>query len=872
MQMLQVKIRITGKVQGVGFRPYLFRLSQQLELCGAVRNTGCGVELTWQGTEDAIDAGIRLLRDGTALPVLAELRELEIIERSAVIGEMLSDFRIMESRTGSRSVDIVPDTAPCPECLNEMRTKGERRYRYPFLNCTNCGPRFTIIRGVPYDRERTSMAAFPMCGPCKTEYDNVMDRRFHAQPVCCPACGPHVRLETGSTCPETAEAQNGTGNDGSMDDFAVIRRLQRLLSGGKIAAIKGLGGFHLACDAEDAEAVLALRKRKHREAKPLAVMCRDIAAVRKRCIVSAAEEKLLLDPARPIVILEKKDVRSYAYLSQRSTLGVMLPYTPLHELLFEEADYDCLVMTSANSSSVPVMIDDAEARTALKGIADVFLFHDREIENRCDDSLISVRKDGSLCFFRRSRGYAPSSVPLDPACCPSPGGILALGAEEKASFALGKGNGAHYSAHIGDLKNMETYAHYDGQIRTFMSLFGEKPHTLVTDLHPDFLSVHWAEAYRRASLKEAENEAENCRKCSEKETGINENGPSARLPGIIRVQHHHAHMASCMADNGLTGSCIGIIWDGTGLGEDMQILGSEILLGDYEAVERKGCIRPIPLAGGDLCMAETWRTALGLLEETETGCCAEFRSEGKCVPEGKCGIVRAQIRNRINTPLSSGMGRLFDGIYALITGDGHAAYEGEQAELLEELAVRYLRADRLKPAGGRADGETAADAGQEALHADVEAYPVMFDEAGHFDWRPMVREMLAEMQSAGAVPAGNGLQSGTEQRSTGSSREEILSRISFRFHLTLIRWAEVMCLRIREAELPSDRKHDLSAELPVVLSGGVFFNQLLSDGVKDALEAQGFRVYRHRSVSTGDEGIALGQLAIAANRRQRERL
>lgn len=726
-----------GIVQGVGFRPFLHRLARQYGLVGFVRNTGSGVLGEVEGEESGVRAFCAALTDREALPPLAVVTGSEMTWLDALGKE--EDFSILESAQDGRETLVSPDIGTCDDCMRELYDPKDRRYRYPFINCTNCGPRFTIVKSVPYDRPRTTMAAFPMCHTCQKEYSDLSDRRYHAQPDCCPDCGPRLWFAD-------AEGKEVPGD--------AIENAQALLRRGGILAVKGLGGFHLACTI-DAETVDKLRARKHREEKPLAVLCPDVTAAKRLCRVSDAEERHLTGARKPIVLLKKRDRASHMHLSDNGSIGVMLPYTPIHALLCE--GFESLVLTSANVSDLPATITGEDALRGLAGIADGYLFHNRDIESRCDDSLIRV-VEGEEYFIRRSRGYAPQPIPVHFAA----DGVLALGAEQKASFALGKGAQLFYSQHIGDLKNAETLAHYETQIERFSDLFGITPKRVVCDLHPDYLSTRW--------------------------------GKASGLP-LEQVQHHHAHMAACMADNALSGDVIGVIWDGTGLGTDGSIWGGEFLAGGYGAVTRMGSMRPILLPGGDSAIRNIGRIGSSLLWD------AGLEAGDK--------MTLAMLSRGVNCPPSSGMGRLFDGVYALLTGRASVSYEGQGAVLLEALAEG-------------ASGEN----GQ---------YPIAFyTESGvrRFDWRPMVRALVSDQQ-AGVAP----------------------ETIAMRFHHTLVDMAVQQCAAIREGT-------GLSR---TVLSGGVFFNQILLSGLTTQLEGLGFTVYRHHRVSTGDEGVALGQAAIACS-------
>ena len=750
MKTVRRRWRFTGRVQGVGFRPFLHRLARECNLNGWVRNTSSGVELELEGPDEALKG----FADGLKrkAPPLAVVEDVRITPMDGLAG--YRDFTIRDSRQDSGATLVSPDIAPCPACLKELYTPSDRRYRYPFINCTDCGPRFTIIRSLPYDRPGTSMSTFAMCPDCAAEYGDIATRRCHAQPDCCPRCGPRAFYldDRGAAVPGDA-----------------VALAQQALAAGGVIAVKGAGGIHLACDASNPDAVRRLRRRKHREEKPLAVMCRDLAAAKRLCFVDGDEEKLLQSVRRPILLLRKRDPQGLTGLSANARLGVMLPYTPLHVLLLDgnSGGPDTLVMTSANLPGRPVMTENDEALQGLRGIADGFLLHDRDIVNRCDDSLAAVWR-GREYFFRRSRGYAPQPVTT----AFDVTGILAFGAEQKASFAAGRDHHAFLSQHIGDLKNAETLDHYRAAMETYLRLFGIRPAQLVCDLHPDYFSTGDAR-----DLARREN-----------------------LP-LLQVQHHWAHMAACMADNRLDGQVFGIVWDGTGLGLDGTIWGGEFLVGGYEQFRRVGSIRPVLLPGGDAATQKIGRIALSLAWD------AELATDAFPPAENRAALL-AMLERGISCPAASSIGRLFDGVYSLLTGRQAAAYDGQAPTLLEALA------DASIP--GR-------------------VYPVAFyeeDGLRRFDTRPLLRALCAD-KAEGVSPAA----------------------MARGFMDALCRMALEQCRAL------NDRR------LPVVLSGGVFLNQYLLSGITRLLEADGFRVYPHCRVSPGDEGLCLGQLAIAAAQR-----
>lgn len=738
--MERVLIHIHGIVQGVGFRPFIHKQVRAYRLAGTIKNTSSGVELELEGERAELERFIDDLP--RKAPKLAVIERVET-EFSAEL-KHFTDFEILQSKTeAQRNTLISPDIGICDDCLRELRDPADRRYRYPFINCTNCGPRFTIIKDVPYDRAKTSMSAFPMCPDCEREYHDIENRRYHAQPDCCPDCGPHVFYLDAEGNPVPGDA---------------IELARAALKAGKIVAIKGLGGIHLACRCDEPEIVRTLRRRKQRDEKPFAVMCRDVDCVRKICAVSAEEEALLGSFRRPIVLLQKRGRGALEHLSENNYVGVMLPYTPLHVLLFGD-DIDMLVMTSANLSDTPIVYRNDEAAERLRGIADSFLLHDREIQTRCDDSLCYCL-DGEAYFARRSRGYVPFPVSVHE----DAGMLLACGAEQKASFCLSKGNYVFPSQHIGDLKNIETLENYEQQIRHFEKLFDIRPTAIACDLHPDYLSTAYA----------AERSGEE---------GI----------PLVRVQHHHAHMAACMADNALSGEVIGLVWDGTGYGTDGTTWGGECLVGGYDGFSRVGSIRPIPLVGGDLVTKEPLRVAWALR-----------RDAGLPTEEENGALYETMLQSGLNCPLSSGMGRLFDGVSAMIGVKTRCSYEGQGAILLEAAATD-----------------------------DDGLYPIAWEEENgllRFDWRESIRAIRSDLDR-------------------GTDRGVIAAR----FMNALVDMGVRQCIRAREQ----------SGLERVVLSGGSFQNMYMMHRLPEALRRAGFTVYHHRRVSTNDEGISLGQLLVA---------
>ena len=738
-------ILIRGIVQGVGFRPFIHQLAEEHGMTGWIRNTSRGVEMDLEGLPETFEMFPDLLRrKAPPMAVMEDIRMERLPERS-----YYRTFRILESTAPSlRRTLISPDIGICEECRKELFSQSDRRRRYPFINCTGCGPRFTIIRDIPYDRKNTAMAAFPMCPACSAEYHDIRSRRYHAQPDCCPDCGPKLLFLD-------AEGKEAAGDP--------IHAAQDLLRKGGILAVKGLGGFHLACTPESPEGTARIRAVKGRDERPLALMCRDMETVRRLCEVSE-EEKVLLECSRkPIVLLRKKKSFPYPAVSDNSCAGIMLPYTPLHLLLLADGP-DTLIMTSANLSGLPIICGNREVLDTFAGAADGYLLHDRDIEAPCDDSVVRASGDGCL-LIRRSRGYAPAPVRI----AYEGREVLALGAEQKASFCYLQGGHAFLSQHIGDLKNLETLDVYERQMGRFSHLLDLRPEILACDRHPDYLSTGFA---REKAARDG-------------------------LP-LVQVQHHHAHMVSCMADNGLEGSCIGIIWDGTGLGMDGTIWGGEFLTGDCSAFARAGTIRPIALPGGDRAVSEIWRTGAALLLDAGIGPDRFF--DNPLLPD-----VCRMAERHVNCPLSSGMGRLFDGAAAVCGLLHNASDEGQGAVLLESAAEEDI---------GR-------------------HYPFSLEKGTScvcFDWRDMIRAMAEDR--GGGVPAG---------------------RIAAGFMNTLVRMAVRMCRTIRE-ETGLGR---------VVLSGGTFQNMYLLRRLPEQLEREGFSVYCHRQVPPNDEGLSLGQAVIA---------
>ena len=746
-------------MQGVGFRPFVYRLAGELGLAGFVLNDDRGVLLEVEGASSAVQ---RLLeRIGSEAPPLATVEEVRA-EELAPTGE--GGFGIAVSEHGGAPLALVsPDVAACAACLAEVADPSDRRHRYPFTNCTDCGPRFTIVRAVPYDRPLTTMAGFEMCPACRAEYEDPADRRFHAQPNACPECGPRLAL-----------LEPSGERVGEKDPLAAAASALR---GGGVVGIKGLGGYHLACRADHEGAAAALRSRKHREDKPFALMAADLDAARALVVLTGSEERLLLGRERPIVIARRRPEAPVAgsVAPGSPDLGVMLPYTPLHHLLLAETGAT-LVMTSGNFSDEPIAYDDADALGRLGAIADVLLAHDRPIHVRADDSVVrslGTRRAAPL-MLRRSRGYVPASVAL-PLETPRP--LLTCGAELKSTFCVAQGSRAWVSHHIGDLKNYETLSSFQEGVAHFERLFAVAPEVVVHDAHPDYLSTRYALAREGVET--------------------------------MAVQHHHAHLAACLAEHGELGPAVGAIYDGTGYGADGTVWGGELLFGDLASFERAGWLAPVPMPGGERAVLEPWRMACSWL--TAAGV------EDPPVPTALAGAVKperwdqvaALARSGFSSPSTSSMGRLFDAVSALCGLRATVTYEGQAAIELEAAAGA-------------------------APPPEPYPLPVRHTAAGlELDARETVREVAREV-AGGAAPA----------------------PVSARFHAAVAVATAEACALIAES-----RGVDL-----VVLSGGVFNNRLLVERTVEMLERRGLRVLLPERLPAGDGGISYGQAAVAAAR------
>ncbi len=747
------RLEVSGIVQGVGFRPFVYRLARELDLCGQVANTAEGVEIVLEGDAADIADFCRRLREQS--PPLARIAAVRVSDHAAA---QRDGFTIVRSRSAARRTAFIsPDVAVCRDCLREMNDPADRRYRYPFINCTNCGPRYTIIGAIPYDRATTSMHGFTMCARCRAEYDDPADRRFHAQPNACPECGPQVALH------------DRRGRLLPVRD--PIARAAELLQQGRILAVKGLGGFHLAVNAVDDAAVAELRRRKHREQKPLALMSADLAHVARYARSDQGEREVLTSPVRPIVLLEKRlpnDI-SPRVSPQNRRYGVMLPYTPLHHLLLG-AGFTALVMTSANPSGEPIVRGNREAFERLAGIADYFLVHDREIYQRCDDSIAAV-VDGRPRLLRRSRGHVPAPVFL---ARPAPP-ILACGAELKNTVCLTRDRTAFLSQHIGDLQNAAAEAFFRKTIAHLQGILDITPRIVACDRHPDYRSSRYARALR----------------------GVER----------VEVQHHHAHIAACLAENGHLGPVIGLAFDGTGYGDDGTVWGGEVLLVDLKTCRRLAHLRPVPLPGGDAAVRQPWRMALSHLVQVwgESLAGLDLPLLEKLSPEQVRVVARMAARG-IHSPPTSSLGRLFDAVAALCGLRHEAAFEGQAAMALEAAA---RDTDDGYPFGWESGGDRVIDTGG------------------------IIRGVVRDLR--GGVPT---------------------AEISGRFHTTLVRLFTELSVRLA----------DRTGVKTVALSGGVFQNRLLLTGLSRTLRRAGITVLRHRQVPANDGGICLGQAAIAAAR------
>jgi hydrogenase maturation protein HypF len=763
------RFRVRGLVQGVGFRPHVWRLANALALTGHVRNDGAGVAIEVWGRAEALDRFARRLAEDA--PPLARIARIE--EEPLAGPPPPAPFRIAESAGGAIATGVVPDAATCGHCLAEVLDPGDRRHGYAFTNCTHCGPRLSIVETIPYDRERTSMRTFRMCEACRREYDDPADRRFHAQPNACPDCGPRLWLE------------DRAGRIAAGDPIAAAARFLRE---GAIVAVKGIGGFHLACDAAEERVVAELRRRKHRALKPLAVMGADLDQVRRFAAVSEEEAELLASPAAPIVLLEARgEALASGVAPGHDRVGFMLPYTPLHHMLMRRLDRP-IVLTSGNLSEEPQATGNDEARSRLAAIADHWLLHDRDIVNRLDDSVVRIDAPAPT-VRRRARGLAPAPVRLAEAFAQGPQ-VLAMGGELKSTFCLLRRGEAVLSQHMGDLEEAATHADYRKTLALYRRLFDFTPEIVAVDLHPDYLSSQWGQALAD-------------------ETGAR----------VVRVQHHHAHFAACLAEHAVAPGndrSLGIVLDGLGLGEDGTVWGGEFLVGGYDGFARAGHFRPVALPGGTAAMREPWRNTVahldaalgpGYLDALAGTELARFL-EGKPL-----AVIERMIAGGINSPLSSSAGRLFDAVAAALgICRERQGYEGQAAMELEALARPHLAGEAPYPVD-QSGGKTVV-----------------------LSWQPLWQALIADL--------GRGVERG---------------RMAARFHRGL-------------AAGITDAARTIVATKGVrriVLSGGVMQNRILLQELHATLTEDGFDVLLHHQVPANDGGLSLGQAAVAAVRLSR---
>jgi hydrogenase maturation protein HypF len=761
-----LKINVFGVVQGVGFRPFVYRLAGEYSLSGWVRNTSGSVEIEVEGEEAALNDFIAALK--IEAPPVAVITSVTVEETFPEYRRRFDIFDIKESESIEGKYQLVsPDIATCPDCRDELFSPENRRYNYPFTNCTNCGPRFTIIEDIPYDRSRTTMRKFTMCPACGREYADPLDRRFHAEPNACPVCGPALGLY-----------DNLAHRVKCADP---IKKAAELIKQGEIIALKGLGGFQLACDAANSKAVKNLRARKHRPGKPFALMMADIDTVKKYCLISPVEERLMASPQAPVVLLRRRSEPSDIVpevAPNLKYLGVMLPYTPLHHLLMRELSFP-LIMTSGNMSEEPIVCENEEAIKKLGGIAGCFLAHNRDIAARYDDSVALVEND-SVRLVRRARGYAPYPITL-PFKMKN---VLACGGEEKSTFCLTRDEYAFVSQHIGDMENAETLTHFGDTLSLYKRLFRIEPEIIAYDLHPEYLATKFA---------------------------MNLKSQDAQHLKFVPVQHHHAHIASCMAENGVADGekIIGVAFDGTGYGDDGNIWGGEFFTGGYRNFERVGHFEYVPMPGGAEAIRKPYRMALGYLislfgKEVNL----ERLPLSRGLNRGELDIIKRQLERKLNSPLTSSAGRLFDAVAAIIGLRREISYEAQAAVELEMAAKDIIENGQFEP------------------------YPFRIEngEIKIIRLRELLLAVVRDVKDNTPVEV-----------------------IAARFHVTIESIIIKMCWAIfRDTGLNT-----------VALSGGVFQNRLLIRRVEPALIKEGFRVLVHKQVPTNDGGISLGQAVIA---------
>jgi hydrogenase maturation protein HypF len=764
----RLRLEVRGAVQGVGFRPFVFRLAADLALPGWVLNDARGVFIEVEGPRETLERFRERLVSERPPRAIVQSVEAEWLPPAGFTG-----FEIRHSReAGVKTALVLPDLATCPDCLAEVLDPAERRHGYPFTNCTNCGPRFTILRALPYDRPNTTMLGFILCPACRTEYQEPRDRRFHAQPIACPSCGPALELW---------DADGVTLASREM----AIAAAARALAQGRIVAVKGLGGFHLMCDARDGAAVARLRERKLRLGKPLALMVRDLDQARELCEVPELAATWLASVEAPILLLPRRPSAPVAaeVAPRNPYLGVMLPATPLHHLLLRACGFP-LVATSGNLSDEPICTNEYKALGRLGAIADLFLVHDRAIERHVDDSVAWIAA-GRMRLLRRARGFAPLPVTVRRELPV----ILAVGAHLKNTVALSVGRQVFISQHIGDLETAEAMGAFERVIADFQRLYGVRPVAIAHDLHPDYLSTRWAQA------------------AAGRDPAAAARGAAPRLVG---VQHHHAHLAACLAENGVEGRALGVTWDGTGYGTDGTVWGGEFLLGDAAGFERAAHLRPFRLPGGEAAVREPRRSALGLLWEVrgEAVLAADGPGVARLFDDAELRVLARMLDRGLNCPVTTSMGRLFDAVAALVGLQPSVTFEGEAAMALEWLA-------------------DPAERGAYPVDSLPGSAPVGARPALVLDWEPMLDAVLEDIRRG--VPRGV---------------------ISARFHNGLVRAAVNVAAVVGEER--------------VALSGGCFQNRLLTERLAAALEGAGHTVLLHAQVPPNDGGVSLGQIVVAA--------
>lgn len=756
-----VKISIVGRVQGVGFRPFIYQLANDLDVKGTVQNNMDGVEVIVEGTDAQIKQFIDQIEHRA--PRLSRVDKV-VVHEQLLTG--MSDFSIIKSRKDGASQLVIPvDAAICADCRSEMNDKNNFRYRYPFITCTQCGPRYTIIDALPYDRPLTTMSDFKLCPTCQLEYEDPLNRRHHAQPIACPNCGPQLSIVTGE----------GTVV-GECDE--ALKLAGQFLQDGKVLAVKGIGGFHLCCDAENEQAVHTLRARKNRPMRPLAVMSSSLEDVQQYAEITKEEQNLLKSVEAPIVVLTKKETSKLAknVAPNMSTIGVMLPYSPLHELLLQVAGNRTLVMTSANISGLPIVYKNDECLQAMGDIADYVLLHNRDICHPVDDSVVQVI-NGETDFFRKSRGYVPdalfTSKKVD--------GIVAFGGQQKTTFTLGRNEQVFIGPHIGDLHNLNSISHYKNELNHLLKWLQPNKDIAVIDCHPNYET--------REIIKEY------------------------NFKTTIEVQHHHAHMAACLADNEIDDESFAIILDGTGFGLDGNVWGFELFYGDCKHFKRLAHLQYSALPGGEACIREPWRNAVGMLisllgDEGVKLSEQIFPKRSKAIP-----VLQAMIEKNMNTVYGGTCGRLFDAVSSIVGLCETSTYDGEAAISLSEVAE---------------------------IHLDVTPYHYEIQQNGHmltFDFREMLRQIANDVL-----------------------QKKDVKLISTAFHETVVQ-ALIEAMRRLQQSYPHFNKN-------IVLSGGSFHNRYLKERLVNELSVLGFEVLTHRRIPCNDGGLSYGQLMVAAAKRE----